>query len=200
MLQGLGFWVFMCIMACFFAQIFMAKKFPSPSARFGLYMFVGGPGYTTLALVALGRAASSDGVFYMDFILGVPGAGNIARVWADLFGSFFLGFTAWLCLFASVSILIGVFAGGKPGSQMTFSLSWFAFVFPNVGFTIGTFLLAEEFESEALKIVTAVMTVILTIGVVLLWYGAIRAVIKGYIMMPGESTSYQLASTVLIQV
>lgn len=47
-------------------------------------------------------------------------------------------------------------------------------------------LLAEEFQSEALKIVTAVMTVILAIGLLLLWFAAFRAVAKGYIMMPGK--------------
>lgn len=91
MIQGLGFWVFLAIIGVFFQKIFTSRKFPAPSARFGFYMFVGGPGFTTLALVALGRAASTDGVFYMDFILGIPGAGNIARVWADLFGAFFWG-------------------------------------------------------------------------------------------------------------
>lgn len=85
-----------------------------------------------------------------------------------------------------------MFSGGSPGSQMIFSLSWFAFVFPNVGFTIGTskilahhhyapylcllVLLAEEFDSYALKVVTAVMTVILAVGLILLWIGAFRAV------------------------
>lgn len=81
---------------------------------------------------------------------------------------------------------MGCFSGPHPGSEMTFSLSWFAFVFPNVGFTIGTMLLAEEYESQALKIVTAVMTVILAIGLILLWFGALRAVYLRYIMMPGK--------------
>ncbi|CCG84947.1 protein of unknown function [Taphrina deformans PYCC 5710] len=194
MMQGLGFWVSLLTIGIFIQKIFCGTKFPPPSARFGLYMFVGSPGFTTLALVACGRAASSSGVFYMDFILGTTGAGEIARVFLDLFGAFFWGLTAWLCAFASVAIIMGCFSGPHFGSEMTFSLSWFAFVFPNVGFTIGTMLLAEEFNSQALKIVTAVMTVILAIGVSLLWFGAIRAVAKRYIMMPGKDEDKPIAA------
>lgn len=77
---------------------------------------------------------------------------------------------------------------------MTFSLSWFAFIFPNVGFTIGTMLMADEFGSQALKIVTAVMTLILVIGLLLLWFGAFRAVMKGYIMMPGKDEDQEISA------
>lgn len=99
-------------------------------------------------------------------------------------------FTAWLSAFATVAVLCGFFAGGKPGSKMTYSLSWFSFIFPNVGFTIGTDLLAEEFNSEGLKVVTAVMTLVLLITLILLWFGAIRAVIQGDIMMPGKDSHF----------
>lgn len=147
-----------------------------------------------MALIGLGRAASVNGVFYTDFILGSPGAGNIARVFADLFGAFFWGLTAWLCAFSTFAVLLGCFSGDHFGSEMTFSLSWFAFIFPNVGFTIGTMLMADEFGSQALKIVTAVMTLILVIGLLLLWFGAFRAVMKGYIMMPGKDEDQEISA------
>lgn len=55
-------------------------------------------------------------------------------------------------------------------------------------------LLAEEFGSHALKVVTAVMTVILAIGLILLWFAALRAVWLGYIMMPGKDEDKAIAA------
>jgi tellurite resistance protein TehA-like permease len=44
---------------------------------------------------------------------------------------------------------------------MSFNLSWWAFVFPNAGFTLATIQIANGLDSAGIKWVTSVMTIML---------------------------------------
>lgn len=69
---------------------------------------------------------------------------------------------------------------------MGLSLVWWAFIFPNVGFTLGTSMIGQELESEAIQWFASVLTVLLVVIWIVTLVGCVRAVWKGKIVWPGK--------------
>jgi tellurite resistance protein TehA-like permease len=68
----------------------------------------------------------------------------------------------------------------------SFHLSWWSFVFPNVGFTIACIRIGEVLGNEGVLWMATVLTVVLVVVWALLAVFCVRAVIKKQIVWPGR--------------
>lgn len=62
---------------------------------------------------------------------------------------------------------------------------WWAFVFPNAGFTIATIRIGEQLESEGILWVGSAMTILLVAMWLFVLVSNIKALIQRKILMPG---------------
>lgn len=65
---------------------------------------------------------------------------------------------------------------------MTFNLTWWAFIFPNAGFTLATIQIGNVLGSTAILWLTSVMTAVLFIGWLLLIVIHVKALYQGRIL------------------
>lgn len=97
----------------------------------------------------------------------------------------------WACAFWFFSIaLISVIHGALSKEGMSFHLVWWAFVFPNVGFTIATISIGEAIISEGVQWVGSVMTVLLVATWLFVGVAHVRAVWRKQILWPGKDEDH----------
>jgi tellurite resistance protein TehA-like permease len=121
-------------------------------------------------------------------IMGISHPEIIADVFhiVGLSAAIFLWATAfWFFCIAVVSVLHGAFT-----ERMGFHLVWWAFVFPNVGFTIATISLGKAFQSEGIMWVGSAMTILLVATWLFVGCTHIRAVWKKFILWPGKDEDH----------
>jgi tellurite resistance protein TehA-like permease len=153
-----------------------------------MFIAVGPPSFTGLALLSISRDLSAIYPSYTT-ISSIQIPSNIPDIFRVLAvaAALFLWATAfWFFAIALVSVIHG--ACTKPG--MSFHLVWYAFVFPNVGFTIATIKIGQALQIEAVLWLGSVMTVLL----VLVWFVVVlmhvRAVWKRDILWPGKDEDH----------
>jgi C4-dicarboxylate transporter/malic acid transport protein len=175
--QGLG-WILALLIYTVYLSRLIHSNMPEPSVRPGMYVSVGPTGYTCAGLITLGKQAKQQ--IPPDFLgtLQTP----VGDIWYAISvpAALFLWLTAiWFSALSTVSVLRG-------SRQMSFSLQWWAFVFPNVGLAIATIQIGEALSSNPIKIAGTVITIIL----VPLWFFCavmhIRAVWLRQILAPGK--------------
>jgi tellurite resistance protein TehA-like permease len=88
-------------------------------------------------------------------------------------------FSFWLFAIAVLGNIVGAKA-------MKFGLSWWAYVFPNVGFMLGTNALGRELASPAILWIASVITILLVAIWMVAAVGCVRAVWTGNIVAPGK--------------
>jgi len=99
----------------------------------------------------------------------------------------FLWATAfWFFCIALVSVLYGALQG----KGMGFHLVWWAFVFPNVGFTICTINIGEALMSEGILWLGSAMTIMLVIVWLFVGSAHIGAVWRKKILWPGKDEDH----------
>ncbi|GAB7363706.1 hypothetical protein MBLNU230_g4274t1 [Neophaeotheca triangularis] len=179
MLQGLA-WIVSLMMYAIYTQRLMTSSLPPAPTRPGMYVSVGPAGYTAAGLISLGSRSTS--VLSPDqFQTTSANAGEICKILGILSGSFILLFSFWFFCISTVSVLKGIY-----DRQMSFTLNWWAFIFPNGGLTLATIQFGSAFQSEAVNGIASALTILL----VLMWLitaGAnIWAVWRGEILWPGK--------------
>ena len=153
----------------------MGYGLPDPNHRPGMFISVGPPSFTGLALIGLARALPSDYGYFASHPLAI----EILRTVADFTATFLWVLAFWFfCI-----TLIAVLAGAR---KMGFHLIWWGCVFPNVGSTIATISIGEQFESEAILWVGSVMTVLLVATWIFVFLAEVRAILGKDIMIPGK--------------
>jgi len=138
------------------------------------------PAYTASTLITLGAHAVK--VLPPSF-LSFPGETiPIGHIWAAIglpAGLLFWLVGFWFCALSTVSVLSGI-------KQMKFDLSWWAFIFPNVGLTIAAIQVGKAVGSPAIGWVCSVVTVML-VGAWLVVAGwNVKALVWGEVLWPGE--------------
>ncbi|KAF1840650.1 uncharacterized protein K460DRAFT_294738 [Cucurbitaria berberidis CBS 394.84] len=171
--QGFG-WLKSCVAIVGYIRNILDQGLPAPSKRPAMFIPVGACAFTTVALMGQAKAIPSYGYFAEH-----PSAAEMLQVLTLFIGIFLWIFAFWLfCL----AVLGNISVVGK----MPFSLAWWAFVFPNVGFMAATSMIAKELGSEAIKWVASVMTIILVAMWLMVTVACIRAVWQKKIAWPGQ--------------
>ncbi|KAK4609908.1 Malic acid transport protein [Fulvia fulva] len=171
--QGLGWMVAFMVYAIYMHRL-MQFGLPAPNLRPGMFIAVGPPSFTGLALIGLSQALHED----MGDFQARPGIIIVLQTMADFIAIFLWCLSLWFFCIAMLSVLGGV-------KKMTFHLAWWAFVFPNVGFTIATIRIGEQLGSEGILWVASIMTILLVAMWIFVLVAHVRAVWMRQIMMPG---------------
>jgi tellurite resistance protein TehA-like permease len=94
-------------------------------------------------------------------------------------GLFIVLFGYWFFFITTVVILSGI-------RKMSFSLNWWAFIFPNAGLTLATIQAASVLKSEAINGVASALTILLVIMWLITAVFCVRALYLGDVMWPGK--------------
>lgn len=178
MLQGVG-WTVSLLMYAIYTQRLMISSLPEPSTRPGMFVSVGPAGYTSAALISLAQHAPT--VFHENEFFGITSipTGDVMKVIGILAGLFLILFAFWFFCISVVSVVAGI-------KQMTFTLNWWAFVFPNAGLTLATIQAGQALRSPGINGICSALTIALVIMWLLCSVAHIRALFKGQILWPGK--------------
>jgi tellurite resistance protein TehA-like permease len=113
------------------------------------------------------------------------GAKEILVVMALFVGVFMWLFSFWL-------FAVAVLGNSTMVGKMPFALTWWAFIFPNVGFTLGTSMIGHELESPAILWIASILTVFLVAIWLVSLVGCSRAVWTNRIVWPGKDEDKDL--------
>ena len=171
--QGLG-WMVSFTMDTMYLHRLVQWGLPAPNFRPGMFIPVGPPSFTSVALIGIANALPR----YFDYFATHPLALPILQTTA-LFAAIFLwSLVFWFFCIALISVLCGL-------QEMSFRLTWWALVFPNVGFTIATISIGEELNSQGTLWIGSAMTILLVVMWIFLMVLHAMAVFTKQIMMPG---------------
>jgi len=171
--QGLG-WMVSFLMYSAWIHRLMSYGLPAPNLRPGMFIAVGPPSFTGLALIGMSNALPRD----YGYFAARPMAVDVLQIVADWTAVFLWTLSFWFFLISVISVLASV-------RNMTFHLVWWAFVFPNVGFTIATTDIGRQLGSQGVLWVASVMAILLVITWIFVFVSHARAVLTKQIMMPG---------------
>ncbi|KAI1159257.1 voltage-dependent anion channel [Nemania serpens] len=176
--QGFGLLVSVFIYACYVARL-IQYGFPAPNSRPGMFIAVGPPAFTGLALIGL---ANSFPVHYNVF-----GPDEITvqmlRVLATTVCIFIWFLSLWF-------FCIAVVANLAVWREISFHLNWYAYIFPNVGFTIALISVGKTLNSPGILATGSAMTLLLVIGWLVIAVIHVRAIWKGHILADGKDEDY----------
>ncbi|RGP71370.1 hypothetical protein FLONG3_7154 [Fusarium longipes] len=171
--QGLGFCVSMMMYAHMIGRL-MQSGLPNREHRTALFMNVGPPSFTALALIGMAKAWPRTISGIDDLALNV----ETVRTVALLCAVFLWALSVWWFFIAAVAVI--------SSPPKFFHLGWWPLVFPNTGFTLATISIGNEFKSEGLLWTGSAMTIILVITFLVVVSFNIRAVFVRDIMYPGK--------------
>jgi C4-dicarboxylate transporter/malic acid transport protein len=175
MFQGLG-WMVSIFMYVIYVIRLMSSDLPAPSMRPGMFISVGPAGYTATALVSLGTQAQTILTGSYLGVTSVP-IGDVLHIMGTFSGIFLWLLAFWFFCLSTVGVL-----GGS--RQMKFTLSWWAFIFPNGGLTLAAIQIGKALDSDGIKAVTSAMSILLVVFWLFTAAFHIRAVWLGQILYP----------------
>ncbi|KAI1133361.1 voltage-dependent anion channel-domain-containing protein [Nemania abortiva] len=171
--QGLGLSVAFMMYSHMTGRLIQAEL-PNREHRPGLFMNVGPPAFTALALIGMANGLPDSFDREFDGILDA----NIIRTFALIAAIFLWGLSLWWFFIAAVAVI------SSPPKY--FHLGWWAMVFPNTGFILATISIAKEFQSAHVLRFASALSILLVIMYFFVLFSHIRAVIKQDIMYPGR--------------
>ncbi|KAK0673563.1 voltage-dependent anion channel-domain-containing protein [Cercophora samala] len=184
--QGLGILVSMFYYSTYLSRL---MAFGLPVQRPGMFIAVGPPSFTCSALVAMAGEVPRIlvGLPAMEVITfsgGNPGVniqtlGAGIRLLAMTTAVFLWGLSFWFFASATAAVVAGM-------PDRKFHLSWWSFVFPNVGFTLACIRMGRVLESEGILWFSTVMTVLLVVAWGFIGFRCAVAVYKREIVWPGH--------------
>lgn len=101
------------------------------------------------------------------------------RIFGIMAGLFIILFAYWFFFITTVAVLAGV-------RNMSFTLNWWAFIFPNAGLTLATIQAAQVLKSETMNGIASALTVLLVIMWLFTAGFCVRAVYMGDVLWPGK--------------
>ncbi|PYI19603.1 C4-dicarboxylate transporter/malic acid transport protein [Aspergillus violaceofuscus CBS 115571] len=172
--QGLGFCISFMMYAHYIGRL-METGIPSSEHRPGMFICVGPPAFTLLAIIGM-----ANGLPEGFSILGDGGMDDrhIMRVLAVCAGMFLWALSIWF-----FCVALGSVVRAPPHD---FHLNWWAMVFPNTGLTLATITLAKSLDSAALKWVGVGMSLCVICMFIFVFVSTVRAVLLKRIMWPGR--------------
>ncbi|KAI8625683.1 voltage-dependent anion channel [Xylariaceae sp. FL1651] len=176
--QGLGLLVSNFMYACYVLRM-IQYGFPKPNSRPGMFIAVGPPSFTSLAIISL----ADDFPKYYNYFGSDDITIQVLRVLATAMSIFIWSLSLWF-------FCIAVMANLAVWKQLSFHLNWYAFIFPNVGFTITIITIGKTLHSPGVMGVGSGMTILLVIGWVLVVINHFRALWRGSIMAEGKDEDF----------
>ena len=174
-MQGLGFWLSIPVLGFYFVHL-VSDGLPSPGTRPGMFLSASPAAYTVFAVIHMANALPDEGYF-----LRYPMAKQVVSTLAITFGIFVWCFAFFLFCLAFVAVISGAMTG-----ELCFHLTWYSFVFPQVGLAHATFSIGKAINSAAIIWVATVLSSIITIVYFVVLLANIRAVWKRQILWPGK--------------
>ncbi len=175
-LQGIGFLVSMMIYSAFIYRL-MTQKLPQEASRPGMFVSVGPCGFTVAGVI--GMAENAHRALPADFMGNTELAAMILKVIASWMSLGIWGLALWFFF-----ISVGAHWSCVGPHRMTFTMTWFSYVFPNTALVTSTFAIAKAFDSKAIQIIGCAMSAVL-IGIWFFVVGMmIRAIMLRQILWP----------------
>jgi tellurite resistance protein TehA-like permease len=177
-LLGMGWLIAFLIYAIYLYRL-ISFGLPAADLRPGMFIAVGPPAFTGLALINFG--ASLPRLAGYGYFAGGEKEGAIValRVFADFAAIFLWAFAFWFFCVTLVAIVLGV-------RGMSFHLVWWASVFPNIALALVTGRVGERLESKGIMGVASAMAILLVVAWFFVAVLNVRAVVARQIMMPGK--------------
>ncbi|KAI0108389.1 voltage-dependent anion channel [Daldinia grandis] len=163
--QGLGIYV----------RRMIQWGFPSPNSRPGMFIAVGPPSFTGLAIIGL----ANDFPQYYNYFGADSITIQILRVLATTTSIFLWSLSLWF-------FCISVVANLAIRKQLTFHLNWYAYVFPNVGFTITIIAIGKNLQSRGIMGVGSAMTLMLVAMWIFVFIHHVKAIINQEVLFEGK--------------
>lgn len=172
--QGLGFFISI-IMATLYIRRMIEYGLPNTSSRPSMFIAVGPPAFTSLAIIGMANA------FPLDFEVFGPAQTSIQvmKIVAVVTSIFMWSLSFWFFCIAVLACLL-------VARKMQFALNWWAFVFPNVGFTISTITIGKELQSQGIMWVGSIATIFIVILYLFIAVMHVRAVLTRQILYKGR--------------
>ncbi|KAF2706818.1 hypothetical protein K504DRAFT_437749 [Pleomassaria siparia CBS 279.74] len=172
--QGFGWLISSVFIAMYVIQL-MENGLPPRALRPGMFLPVGSAAFTIVALIGQARAIPKD----FGYFASHPSAADTLQTVALFVGIFLWLFAFWMFSIAVLGVVTAI-------PKMVFTLTWWALVFPNVGFTLATIAIGTELDSPAILWVGSGMTICLVLLWLLCAFACGRAVLMKRIMWPGK--------------
>jgi C4-dicarboxylate transporter/malic acid transport protein len=180
--QGLGMMMAMMIYAIYLGRL-LTSGLPIDMSRPAMFIAVGPPSFTALALIGMSQDAVDTQVFTQYTTL--PFISNPAIIYDVMqIGSLLAAIFLWMLAFWFFSI--AVIATFEAIYRNDFHLNWYAYVFPNVGFTIATIQIGNRLASNGIQIVGTVMAGILFFLLLIIMFAHVKAFFNRMICWPGK--------------
>ncbi|KAG6118296.1 hypothetical protein E4U13_000309 [Claviceps humidiphila] len=172
--QGLGFAVAVLMYAHMVGRL-MSAGLPNREHRPGLFMCVGPPAFTALALVGMAKGlpvnlgTAVDGRFFDTAVV---------RTMALMSAIFLWSLSLWWFGIAAVAVI--------QSPPKHFHLGWWAMVFPNTGFILATISIGRELNHDGVLWFATGLSICLVCTYLFVLVNHVKAVIKQDIMYPGR--------------
>ena len=177
--QGLGMLVSMLMYASYVRRM-IQYGFPSPNSRPGMFIAVGPPSFTALAIIGMAEAFPATAYGYW----GNPEVTKqVLRILATVTAVFIWSLSFW---FFCISVLANVATLWMVKPKITFHLNWWAYVFPNVGFTIAVVSIGGQLKSEGVMWVGSIMSILLVALYLFVLLNHVKAVVTKGILVQGK--------------
>ena len=176
--QGLGMLVSMGMYASYVRRM-INYGFPSPASRPAMFIAVGPPSFTALAIIGLAKNYPRG----YDYFGPDEVTAQVVKIIALLTAVFIWSLSFW---FWSVSVVscLAVYRSFR------FRMNWYAFVFPNVGFILAIVNIGKTLQSEGILWVGSVMTVLIVVLYLYVLGNHVRAVVRKEILYPGKDEDH----------
>lgn len=180
--QGLGMMVAIMMYGLYFGRL-LTSGLPADLSRPAMFIAVGPPAFTALALIGMAQDVVTTKIF--DGYTTLPGINDMTLV-TDFLQILALLIPIFLWVLAFWFFSIAVVAGLEAAGRNDFHLNWYAYVFPNVGFTIATIKIGERLNAPAIQLVGTGMAAVLFFFLFFIYGCHIRALVQHKICWPGK--------------
>ncbi|KAM0346184.1 hypothetical protein ACHAPU_005605 [Fusarium lateritium] len=172
--QGLGLSVAVMMYAHMIGRL-MQAGLPNREHRPGLFMCVGPPAFTALALIGMAEGLPDKIQFVND---GTSINVALVKLMAIMGAIFLWALSLWWFGIGVVAVI--------QSPPKYFHLGWWAMVFPNTGFTLATISIGKALGSTSIGWVATGMSIVLLCAYAFIFYSHVRAVLSQDIMYPGR--------------
>ena len=175
-IQGIGFMVTLMIYAAFIYRL-MTQKLPIESLRPGMFISVGPSGFTISAIVNMAEALPK--VIPAGFMGNGELCGMVSMIIGNWVGIWLWGLALWFFI-----VSVGAHWSCVGHGRMHFAMTWYSFVFPNTALVTATFAVAKALDNQPIRIFGCVLTCLLIMTWLFVFFMMIRAVRAKQILWP----------------